>query len=66
MTFLAAWHTWIVSVEHRGRQVSVDQLMWKWLRCELAHNAALQFDVRLKRPDEHSEVLSVRAGGASG
>lgn len=44
-TFLAAHHTWSISVEHRGQQVTVDQLTWKWLRCELAHQAGLPVDI---------------------
>ena len=63
-TFLAARHTWNISVEHRGQQVSVDQLMWKWLRCELAHEATMPFDVQLYDPDDDPDALYVRAGGA--
>lgn len=62
--FLVDRHTWNISVEHRSQQVSVDQLLWKWLRCELAHNAALPVDVQLYDPDENPEGLYVRAGGA--
>ena len=62
--FLGARHSWNISVEHRGQQVSVDQLMWKWLRCELAHEATMPFDVQLYDPDENPDALYVRAGGA--
>ncbi|NES17063.1 MULTISPECIES: hypothetical protein [Micromonospora] len=63
-SFLAARHTWNISVEHRGQLVTVDQLMWKWLRCELAHEASLPFDVQFYAPADDPGGLVVRAGGA--
>ncbi|MEV4201084.1 hypothetical protein [Micromonospora globbae] len=62
--FLAARHTWNISVEHRGQLVTVDQLMWKWLRCELAHEATLPFDVQFYEPAADPGGLVIRAGGA--
>jgi hypothetical protein len=63
-TFLAAHHAWFTSVEHRGQQVTVDQLMWKWLRCELAHQAGLPVDIRIDDATEDGNDLWIRAGGA--
>ena len=63
-TFLATHHTWFISVEHRGEQVTVDQLMWKWLRCEIAHRAGLPVDIQVADPAEDSDNLWIRAGGA--
>lgn len=64
--FLAARHRWSISVEHRGRQVSVDQLMWKWLRCELAHRATLPIDIQFGEANEDPDQLWIQAGGAPG
>lgn len=33
--FLRRQHEWTISVEYRGAQIDLDQLFWKWLRCEL-------------------------------
>lgn len=64
--FLAARHRWSISVEHRGRQVSVDQLMWKWRRCELAHRATLPIDIQVGEANEDPDQLWIRAGGPPG
>lgn len=65
-TFLSERHSWSISVEHRGRQVDIDQLMWKWLRCELAHRAALPIDVEFGDFDGEPDELHVQAGGPPG
>lgn len=62
--FLADRHSWSIGIEHRGRQVSFDQLMWKWLRCELAHRASLPNDVQLYVTDDDPDDLRIQAGGA--
>jgi len=63
-TFLSNHHSWTIQVEHRGKLVTVEQLMWKWLRCELAHRSALPTDVQLDVLDDDPEVLRIQAGGA--
>lgn len=30
---------WRLSLEFRGAQVPIEHLLWKWLRCELVHEA---------------------------
>jgi hypothetical protein len=62
--YLAARHTWSIGIEHRGQILSTDQLIWKWMRCELAHNASLPIDVQLHEPDGSPDTMSIRAGGA--
>lgn len=62
-TFLGRHHGWSISVEHRGRQVEIDQMFWKWLRCELADTAKLPPDISFTGA---LEGLTVRAGGAPG
>lgn len=62
--FLSAHHHWSIEIEHRGQQVTVDQLMWKWLRCEIAHQAALPIDVQLYDFDDDPHALRIQAGGA--
>lgn len=63
-TFLAANHAWSISVEYRGQQVTVDQLMWKWLRCEFAHQASLPVDIQITDATDEGDDLWIRAGGA--
>ena len=54
---------WRLSLEFRGSQVPVERLLWKWLRCELVHEAGLPVDIKLM-PIDPSGDLSARAGGA--
>lgn len=62
--FLRERHAWNVEVEHRGHLVSFEQLMWKWLRCELAHRGAMPVDVQFFRPEPDPDDLRIQAGGA--
>jgi hypothetical protein len=54
---------WRLSLEFRGSQVSIERLLWKWLRCELVHEGGLPVDIKLK-PIDPDGGLSARAGGA--
>ncbi|MEZ2390698.1 hypothetical protein AB6813_14365 [bacterium RCC_150] len=63
-TFLGDNHDWSISVEHRGEQISVDQLFWKWVRCEVAHVGALPLDVQFFAPENDTDDLRIQAGGA--
>lgn len=54
---------WRLSLEFRGAQVPVERLLWKWLRCELVHEAGLPVDIQLT-PIAAVGELSARAGGA--
>ncbi|WP_454296553.1 hypothetical protein [Salana multivorans] len=62
--FMRSTHGWTIGIEYRGRQVDLDYLFYKWLRCELVHTAALPPDLRIddRFSDPHS--CSIRAGGA--
>lgn len=62
--FLKTAHRWTLGVEHRGASVDLDLLFYKWLRCELVHNAALPSDVRFENLADDPMACSVRAGGA--
>jgi hypothetical protein len=62
-TFLADRHSWSIKIEHRGQLVTIEQLMWKWLRCELAHRAALPVDVQFYDVDDDPDDLRIQAGG---
>lgn len=64
--FLADRHTWTTKIEHRGKLVDFDQLMWKWLRCELAHTGSLPVDVQFFPEDDDPDDLRIQAGGAPG
>jgi hypothetical protein len=43
--------------------VPIERLLWKWLRCELVHEAGLPVDIQLT-PITAVGELSARAGGA--
>lgn len=51
-----------LSVEFRGEQVPIKRLLYKWIRCELVHTAAVPVDVEID--DALGSGLTVRAGGA--
>lgn len=52
-----------VSVEFRGRLHSLEDVFYKWMRCELVHDGGLPVDLKLMTTAEPGE-LSLRAGGA--
>lgn len=51
-----------LSVEFRGEQRPIEQLLYKWVRCELMHTAAVPLDIEID--DELGDGLALRAGGA--
>jgi hypothetical protein len=51
-----------ISVEFRGEQCPIEHLLYKWVRCELMHNAAVPLDIEID--DQLGPGLTVRAGGA--
>ncbi|WP_022883212.1 hypothetical protein [Gryllotalpicola ginsengisoli] len=62
--FMKTTHDWTISVEHRGQQVDLDHLFYKWLRCELVHTATLPVDLRINDEFSDPDSCTVRAGGA--
>lgn len=52
-----------ISVKFRGELRPLEQVFYKWMRCELVHDGGLPIDLRFKEDAESGE-LSVRAGGA--
>lgn len=62
--FLKTTHEWTISVEHRGQQVDIDHLFYKWLRCELLHKAEIPIDIRIDDGFADPHTCTVRAGGA--
>jgi hypothetical protein len=52
-----------ISIEFRGQQVTVETLLYKFLRCELVHDGAIPCDIVIVE-DQARHVTSVRAGGA--
>lgn len=52
-----------ISVEFRGELRPLEQVFYKWMRCELVHDGGLPVDLRFNENAEPDE-LSVRAGGA--
>jgi hypothetical protein len=51
-----------LSVEFRGQLRPIEQLLYKWVRCELMHTAAVSVDIEVD--DQLGEELALRAGGA--
>lgn len=51
-----------ISVEFRGRQHPIEELLYKWLRCELVHSGGIPQDIVID--DALAPGLSLRAGGA--
>ena|SRR5438128_1369457 len=51
-----------VSVEFRGELHPVEHIFYKWLRCELVHDAGIPIDIQFMADD--GPGLSLRAGGA--
>jgi len=49
-------------VEFRGELWDIETLLYKWVRCELVHEAAVPIDIAID--DALGEGLAVRAGGA--
>jgi len=62
--FLQAQHDWTISVEFRGQQCDVDHLLYKWMRCELAHTGSLPIDLHIDDTFADPAHLTIRAGGA--
>jgi hypothetical protein len=52
-----------LSIEYRGEVHPVYHILYKWFRCELAHEGALPVDIEFV-PDPEPNVLFMRAGGA--
>ena len=52
-----------ISVEYRGEQWPLEQIFYKWFRCEIVHQGGLPVDVLVLEDTDPGE-LSVRAGGA--
>lgn len=63
VTYLTSHHARTISVEFRGELWDLDALFYKWLRCELVHEAGFLVDIRI-----HDALggLEIRAGGAPG
>ncbi|HRC12807.1 MAG TPA: hypothetical protein PLX68_08035 [Dermatophilaceae bacterium] len=56
-------HSWTIRVEYRGSLHDIDHILYKWLRCELIHTAALPVDLAIDDTLAPADVLAIRAGG---
>ena len=61
--FLEKAHSVRLSVEYRGECLPVEQIFYKWIRCQLVHEGGLPVDIQFMR-ESVPGTLSVRAGGA--
>jgi len=64
VAFLRSNHSWRISIEYRGQQVDVDELLYKWLRCELVHKAEIPVDIRIDDGFADPDTCSIQAGGS--
>lgn len=64
VAFLKNSHDRTTSMKYRGKQVDLDHLFYKWMRCELVHNGSLPVDLRIDESFADPRSCSVRAGGA--
>lgn len=62
--YLRRTHDWTIEVEFRGQLVNTDQLLYKYLRCQLAHEAGLPIDIVIDDQLDKPGALTIRAGGA--
>lgn len=53
----------ISGVEFRGKLEPLEHIFYKWLRCQLVHEAALPLDIQFVAENEEG-WMSIRAGGA--
>jgi hypothetical protein len=53
----------IRGIEYRGELHSIPHIFYKWLRCELVHEAGIPLDIEFVG-DPGDGSLSIRAGGA--
>jgi hypothetical protein len=61
--FLAKQRTTRLSVEYRGECRPIEEIFYKWLRCELVHEGEIPVDIQFISDGEPG-TLSFRAGGA--
>jgi hypothetical protein len=61
--FLESSHTVRIKVEYRGECLPVEQIFYKWFRCQLIHEGGLPIDIEFML-DSEPGTMSVRAGGA--
>jgi len=52
-----------ISVEYRGECLPVEQIFYKWFRCQLVHEGGLPPDIEFMS-DAEPGTMTVRAGGA--
>jgi hypothetical protein len=61
--FWAQTHPGVLGVEYRGECQRIEHVFYKWLRCQLVHEARLPPDLKFAR-EAKSNTMSLRAGGA--
>ena len=61
--FLRDTHLRIGRVEFRDKLEPLEHIFYKWLRCQLVHEAALPVDIEFMAESE-TGWMSIRAGGA--
>jgi hypothetical protein len=61
--FLEAARSGHISVEYRGECLPIEQVFYKWIRCQLVHEGELPEDIEFM-PDAVPGTYSLRAGGS--
>ena len=62
-SFLLDNQTPIRSVEYKGECRPLESIFYKWLRCQLVHEAEIPPDIQFVE-DHEPDTMSIRAGGA--
>jgi hypothetical protein len=51
-----------IQVEYRGKLEPIETIFYKWIRCQLIHEAEMPFDIELIEDTKFGK-MSIRAGG---
>ena len=61
LKFLQESHGGRISAEFRGECIPIEEIFYKWVRCQLVHEGELPFDIEFI--NDKNEGMTIRAGG---
>jgi hypothetical protein len=56
-----SWSRIKVAVEFRNECIAIEEIFYKWIRCQLVHEGELPFDIEFM--DDNGDGMTFRAGG---
>lgn len=62
-TIMKDFRTTAISIEYNGKIESVEQIFYKWIRCNLVHEGGLPSNIEFQE-EEKIGFMSIRTGGA--